>query len=370
MKHGLIRFYGICLALAAVAAFCQNPTVRITSPADRTRFQACSDILVSVEAAAVSGTIKKVELYENGAMVRAITRSPYDFTRTSRPDGVYRYCAKATDSNGQSATSDTVIVLVGSVAENNLIMNGEFNCSASPWRLDQYVGAVAAFTVVPDLYLTDDSSGAYIDIQNIGTETWAVQLMQPFKVLKGHVYEISFTAETNEAKEITVNISQDYDPYAPLWAQTVVVSQWGVFGPYTYECTADDPKTMFKFVVGGNLIPISIDAVKVIDTTAGGTGIEPSPVPAGFELAPNFPNPFNPDTRIQYVIPNAGHVRLTVFDPMGRAVAGFERMETAGGHSFAWNGRDFSGATVPSGMYIVRLENGSRSQSRKMMLVR
>ncbi len=370
MKRPLIGLAAIALIGVAAAAFGQNVTVQITSPAHKARVASCSDIPFAVDAQATGTTLTKVEIYENGTRIRNLTKAPYEFNRTAPPDGLYRYAARAISAAGDTVTSDTVLVFMGNVKDGNMIFNGDFNCGTAPWRLDYYVNALATFTVLPDMGITADSAGAYIEIQNIGDAVWAVQLMQPFKLLKGHSYDISFTAETSEPKDISIDISMDYDPYAQHWTQPVTVSQWGVYGPYTFACEVDDPKTMFKFVVGGNKIPIAIDAVEVIDRMWTDVKSDRTPAVRSFGLAPNFPNPFNPETTIPYTLERGGKVRLGIYNSLGETVTVFEGTQHAGSHFFRWNGLDSRGNPVRSGLYVYRLETDGQSLSGKMMLVR
>ncbi len=370
MRRPLLFSSVFAMFFIAVELSGQAVTVRITSPVNKARYASCSDIPFVIDAQATGTTLTKIEIYENGARFRNLTKAPYEFNRTAPPDGLYRYAARAISAAGDTVTSDTVLVFMGNVKDGNMIFNGDFNCGTAPWRLDYYVNALATFTVVPDLGLTVDSSGAYIEIQNIGDATWAVQLMQTFKIQKGHTYEISFTAETSEPKDISVDISMDYDPYAQHWTQPVTVSQWGVYGPYTFACEVDDPKTMFKFVVGGNKIPIAIDAVEVIDRMWTDVKSDRTPAVRSFGLAPNFPNPFNPETTIPYTLGRGGKVRLGIYNSLGETVAVFEGTQPAGIHFYRWNGLDSKGNPVRSGLYVYRLETDGASLSGKMMLVR
>ena len=93
----------------------------------------------------------------------------------------------------------------------------------------------------------------------------------------------------------------------------------------------------------------------------------PSPaeqLPDAFVLAQNFPNPFNPVTVIGYEIAGDNHVRLGVFDILGREVAVLVDHEMpAGRYTARWNA-----AGMPSGVYFYRLTAGSFSYTRKMIL--
>ncbi len=95
-------------------------------------------------------------------------------------------------------------------------------------------------------------------------------------------------------------------------------------------------------------------------------------VPGAPLLAQNSPNPFNPMTAIQFNLERAGHVRLGVYDLMGRQVATLvDRHHDAGSHRVIWSGMSDAGEAMPSGMYLYRVfTDDGRAQTKKMMLVR
>jgi hypothetical protein len=87
---------------------------------------------------------------------------------------------------------------------------------------------------------------------------------------------------------------------------------------------------------------------------------------SGFHLAPNYPNPFNPRTTIEYSVPRAGFVDLAVFDVSGRRVASLvSGHEAAGMHRVDWVADE-----LPSGVYFFRLEAAGRSLTGKMVLLK
>ena len=88
-------------------------------------------------------------------------------------------------------------------------------------------------------------------------------------------------------------------------------------------------------------------------------------------LYQNTPNPFNPVTTIRYYIPEAGEVKITVFDVAGRKVKNlFQGVRQDGEHSVEWNGSTDSGARVATGVYFYALEYKKESITRKMVLLR
>jgi hypothetical protein len=93
--------------------------------------------------------------------------------------------------------------------------------------------------------------------------------------------------------------------------------------------------------------------------------------PAGFDLAQNHPNPFNPSTTITYRLPADGRVSLKVYNLLGQEVRTLvSGRQAAGTHSAGWDGKDNLGKAVASGVYLFRLEAGGMVKSRKMMLLK
>ena len=88
--------------------------------------------------------------------------------------------------------------------------------------------------------------------------------------------------------------------------------------------------------------------------------------PESFKLRQNYPNPFNPTTTISYDLPESSHVRLDVFDMLGRHVATLrDGPEQPGRHQVHYDASDLS-----SGMYLYRLEAGGYVETRKMTVIK
>ncbi|NNF06617.1 MAG: T9SS type A sorting domain-containing protein, partial [Candidatus Eisenbacteria bacterium] len=97
------------------------------------------------------------------------------------------------------------------------------------------------------------------------------------------------------------------------------------------------------------------------------TGIDDPPVLPTFRLAQNYPNPFFSRTRIGFSVPSEAEVKLQIFDLRGRLIDTLleERLD-AGPYEVDWR----KGTKVASGVYFYRLQVGSKTQTRKMVVVR
>ncbi len=109
-------------------------------------------------------------------------------------------------------------------------------------------------------------------------------------------------------------------------------------------------------------------------TLSGGpvTGAESLPSPdAGDGLLGAFPNPFRDRAEIRFSLPASAQARLSVYNVAGECVALLaERQLAAGAHHVAWGGRDTGGRALPAGVYLLRLEAGKMTATRKITLLR
>ena len=87
-------------------------------------------------------------------------------------------------------------------------------------------------------------------------------------------------------------------------------------------------------------------------------------------LFQNQPNPFSPETRIAFELPQAGKVELGIYSPDGRLVRTLVTGEHAAGrHSIRWDGLNDAGRKVSGGVYFYSLHAPGVEQSRRMILL-
>jgi hypothetical protein len=97
------------------------------------------------------------------------------------------------------------------------------------------------------------------------------------------------------------------------------------------------------------------------------TDVQSTPAaPLNFELSQNYPNPFNPTTAINFSLPKSGNVTLRVYDLLGREVATLvSGYLPAGAHN-----TKFDASKLASGMYVYRIQSGTYTASKKMLLMK
>jgi hypothetical protein len=102
-----------------------------------------------------------------------------------------------------------------------------------------------------------------------------------------------------------------------------------------------------------------------------GDPLDVSPVPGADKFAVrNYPNPFNPTTKIEYTMPKAGHLTLKIYNVKGELVKTLidDQIETSG--SIMWDGTNDNGAKVSSGVYFYEARTAGQVQVEKMALVK
>ncbi len=89
------------------------------------------------------------------------------------------------------------------------------------------------------------------------------------------------------------------------------------------------------------------------------------------ELRSNYPNPFNPETTINFSVKENGPVSVSVYNVKGQLVRNLVNdVRSAGNHSVVWNGKDNNGRDVSSGVYYYKMNAGKYSSTKKMVLMK
>ena len=94
-------------------------------------------------------------------------------------------------------------------------------------------------------------------------------------------------------------------------------------------------------------------------------------IPSVFKVQPAYPNPFNPTTRVNLQIPNAGEVEINIYDVLGRKVMLLtQNYASAGTYTFHWNPRNVSGDALSTGTYIMMVTFNNKIQTQKITFLK
>ncbi|MGA7160887.1 MAG: carboxypeptidase regulatory-like domain-containing protein [Bacteroidota bacterium] len=157
------------------------------------------------------------------------------------------------------------------------------------------------------------------------------------------------------------------------FAITDVAGNYDINGlaPGTYSLSVDRPgynetassSGTVSYNAAGNpvnsSVPLSMSSVTLVGET-------PTLQPEQYSLGQNYPNPFNPSTTIRYTLPASGRVAVRVYNILGQVVATLvDGNQNAGTYNVTFNA-----SALSSGVYFYRIESGSFSAVKKMMLLK
>lgn len=149
--------------------------------------------------------------------------------------------------------------------------------------------------------------------------------------------------------------------------------------------TTTSTTTTVNFVAAGNITQAAVtkstssgfdfySGYALSDFLSGPTGVDDltdGNLPTDFTLEQNYPNPFNPRTVIRFDLPKRADVKLTVYNLAGQEVKVIANGEMGPGiFSADWDGTNTSGESVATGVYLYRLDAGSFTQTKKMVLMK
>jgi hypothetical protein len=165
-------------------------------------------------------------------------------------------------------------------------------------------------------------------------------------------------------------ISQTPTVDSDFYNLTIAPEQWvSVDIPLTSYPNVD-LTDVFQFKVEGNGTIYWDNIYFFSNTVAIDEGVKEI-FPHEFALEQNFPNPFNPSTKIRYSVPFRSDVSLVIYDIKGEAIVVLkESGQAEGSYQVQWDGTDEAGNQVSTGVYLARLQIGERSETIKMVFLK
>ncbi len=234
-----------------------------------------------------------------------------------------------------------------------------------------------------DIRIFYQNHGSFLPTEDIGYLCWSngvdsadfrgVKVLNPEGLTNHRIYynpaEVYFSnfTEARKYQGLAVAGSGTYTSTADLSHVTAT-------GPFNLSVQQSDTAT-FAIIGGATWNDFMASAVhaaqKYGDIPTDINVGDNVNLPRAFAVYQNYPNPFNPTTTISFAIPQAGWVRVDIFDILGRRVReAFDGQLNAGEHALVWDGEDNDGESVASGVYFYRVRYHESSLTRKMLMMK
>ncbi len=214
-------------------------------------------------------------------------------------------------------------------------------------------------------------------LPSVGEEFVVNVRLADFVAVKGYGLQVAYDADQLTFVEARTDQPLGGSAFA---TPQVLADQAGVLTVAAHGDVVSDGELMLRLVFRPTTeiahTTLEVTDSQTYDRALGFNRLAlPAPVslqtrPAVFSLAANYPNPFNPQTTIQYALPQAADVGLTVYNVLGQPVRTLvAEHQAAGRYAVEWDATNDSGQSVSSGMYFYRLQAGGDFLDIKKMLL-
>jgi len=234
------------------------------------------------------------------------------------------------------------------LSPNHIIQKIGFNViSASPQTMIGFhihIQHTSATTLTG--FVTTGWTHAYVGTYTVPGTGWQyIDLQPPYFIYNG---------TSNLLIEVCYD-NNSYTTYSVVNATSAPGMTWGYCTDNSTGCV----------MTGGSSQPIRPN-ICIYTNPILEAGNNSGLIPEKYSLSQNYPNPFNPVTRINFAIPKQGLVTLKVYDLIGKEIKTLvNEIKAPGAYSV-----DFNGSEFPSGIYFFRIQSGSFTETRKMILIK
>ena len=278
------------------------------------------------------------------------SQSPLLTLRDLTNDETYYFRIKSVDKTGkESAFSNIERVRVKLLTPGeNMVTNGDFSRRSNSWQFGAASGSSASIQ-------TSDSI-CHISITNGGNDRNYIALYQQnLELLRGEEYALEFDAWADESRIIEAAVLNPYiEPYLQYAKIGVSAIDTVVYKHYSYTFSMVEQSNFDAFLVffvGGSNADVYLDNISLKRVVSTPVEEIANTDLLKYELAANYPNPFNAETIFRFSIPVKSRVTLSMYDILGRHVADIVRQTyNPGNHTARFNGNNLS-----SGTYFCRM---------------
>ena len=284
--------------------------------------------------------------------------TPYDDLLNLENNTNYYFRVKSIDMFGhvsEYSNEENLFVRYINPGEN-FILNGDFEEGDKYWTLYNTENGVSQSVVT--------NNGEYfIAIGNGGNQGYSVQLQQKNLPMNyGEKYILQFDAYAFDNRTITPIIQLSEYPWTN-YSKTGAVLLTKTIKHYSFEFEMAEPSVtnaQLVFNCGLSDINVVLDNISLKTVSGVNEAKEAIPFPQKFQLLGNYPNPFNPETKIQYYIPSASNITISVYNLLGELIKKYFSDYTSPG----FYNTQINLNSCASGVYIYKIEILSNSGSK------
>ncbi|MBC7187994.1 MAG: S8 family serine peptidase [Calditrichaeota bacterium] len=282
----------------------------------------------------------------------------------------YTLLVRDRSSAGNTAVSDTFALLVGYEDFENGLADWE---ASGSWGLDDFYahsGSMSANQSPGQNYPTNYEGSLTMAFGADLSQTTGAALYFWTKYYIEANKDFGYVEVSTDGGHTWTQLGNALTGVRAAW-----VEEYRSLRPFTGP-GCSDVRVRFRFVSDAAQGPLFrgwfIDDVRIVagPTVKVEEAVTATKAPAVYALYQNHPNPFNPTTEIRFSLPEATHIKLEIFNLLGRRVAAvIDTFLPAGEHKCQWQAVDDTGQRLPSGLYLYRLETRDYQATRKMILL-
>jgi hypothetical protein len=189
----------------------------------------------------------------------------------------------------------------------------------------------------------------------------------------GYIYVVFYDRRNTTGDENDVYLARSIDggetfTNYKISDNTFIPSPWVFFGDYINIAAHNG--MIYPIWTRMDNTDLSVWTAIIDDSQLSGIE-DKNYIPNLFHLSQNYPNPFNGKTNIKYSLPDAGFVKLAIYDIKGELIKTLENQEmNSGNHNIYWDGSNNSGRIVSSGLYIYSLITYNKISTKKMLYLK
>jgi formaldehyde-activating enzyme involved in methanogenesis len=398
--NGTYSYYVTALygTLESSASNTVNSTVQVTyAPSNLTFTINDNEVSLDWSAPVDLGGFVNYNIYRDGSSIATTTTTQY--IDMNLANDVYNYYVTAVYSFGESAPSNPInpAIQVTYIPSNLLTQVNDADVQLS-WTAAADLGGFVSYRVYRDGSMIAEPTAVSftdIDLAN-GSYDYSVTTMYLFgeseatSVVSATV-EVAYAPETAEASVVPTShfalvnwtapadagLLTGYKVYRLMDGEQTTPAVWTMVAEmvteltYTDESFATLPDDDYLFAVIAEYASGALSEHTFTNLLNPTDNENNSQTPVKTALLGNYPNPFNPDTTINFALDANSDVVINIFNNKGQLVKTvLNKNMTTGQHSVVWNGIDKNGRTVPSGVYFIRMNSNGYSRTTKAVLMK